>query len=111
SLYSASDAGQAGHKTRKVKVKGKGGKVTIKEIEYFDLGAVERKIKSAAKATTAWNKDLEKVADRVGGDVAEALAAMGEDGMKLAHKMATGSTKYINDMAKALRNLQATAKA
>jgi hypothetical protein len=63
------------------------------------------------KATTAWNKDLERVADRVGGDVADALAAMGEDGMKLAHKMATGSTKYINDMAKALKNLQATAKA
>jgi hypothetical protein len=36
---------------------------------------------------------------------------MGEDGMKLAHKMATGSTKYINDMAAALRNLQKTAKA
>lgn len=106
SLYSASDAGQAGHKTKKVKVKGK-----VKEVDYFDLGAVEKRLKSISKATTAWNKDLEKVADRVGGDVADALAAMGEDGMKLAHKMATGSTKYINDMAKALRNLQATAKA
>lgn len=111
SLYSASDAGQAGHKTKKVKVKGKKGKVTTKEVEYFDLSAVEKKIRSASKATTAWNNDLGKVADRVGGDVADALAAMGEDGMKLAHKMATGSTKYINDMAKALRNLQATAKA
>lgn len=110
-LYSASDAGQAGHKTRKVKVKGKHGKVTIKEIDYFDLGAVEKKIKSSAKATRAWNKDLEAVARRVGGDVADALAAMGEDGMKLAHKMATGSSKYINDMAKSLRDLQKTAKA
>jgi hypothetical protein len=107
SLYSASDAGSAGHKTKKVKVKG--GKT--KEVEYFDVTAVEKKIKSAAKATTAWNKDLEAVANRVGGDVADALAAMGEDGMKLAHKMATGSTKYINDMAKALRDLQKTAKA
>ncbi|MFD9004518.1 phage tail tape measure protein [Streptomyces sp. NPDC059582] len=110
SLYSASDAGSAGHKTKKVKVKSK-GKTTTKEVDYFDLGAVEKKIKSASKATTAWNKDLEKVADRVGGDVAEALAAMGEDGVKLAHKMATGSTKYINDMSAALRNLQKTAKA
>jgi hypothetical protein len=110
SLYSASDAGSAGHKTKKVKVKVKGKTVT-KEVEYFDLTAVEKKIKSASKATTAWNKDLEKVADRVGGDVADALAAMGEDGMKLAHKMATGSTKYINEMAKALKNLQKTAKA
>ncbi len=106
SLYSASDAGAAGHKTKKVKVKGK-----TKEVDYFDLGAVEKKLKSISKATTAWNKDLEKVAERAGGDVAEALAAMGADGMKLAHKMATGSTKYINDMATALRNLQKTAKA
>ncbi|QLJ06717.1 phage tail tape measure protein (plasmid) [Streptomyces sp. NEAU-sy36] len=110
SLYSASDAGQAGHKTKKVKVKVH-GKTTTREVDYFDIGAVEKKLKSAAKATQSWNKDLEKVADRVGGDVAEALAAMGEDGMKLAHKMANGSTKYINDMAAALRNLQKTAKA
>lgn len=110
SLYSASDAGQAGHKTKKVKTKVK-GKWQTKEVEYFDIGAVEKKLKSASKATLAWNKDLEKVADRVGGDVAQALAAMGEDGMKLAHKMATGSTKYINDMSKALRDLQKTAKA
>lgn len=102
SLYSPSDAGQAGHKTKKVKGK---------EVDYFSLSAVESKIKSTAKATASWNKDLEKVADRVGGDVSAALASMGEDGMKLAHKMATGSTKYINDMAAALRNLQKTAKA
>lgn len=106
SLFTASDAGQAGHKTKKVKVKGK-----TKEVDYFSLSAVESKIKSAAKATASWNKDLEKVADRVGGDVADALASMGEDGVKLAHKMATGSTKYINDMAAALKKLQATAKA
>ena len=111
SLFTASDAGQRGNKTRKVKVKGKNGKVTIKEIEYFDLSAVEKRIKATASATRAWNKDLEKVADRVGGDVAQALASMGEEGRKLAHKMATGSTKYINDMAKALRDLQKTAKA
>ncbi|MFD9249512.1 hypothetical protein [Streptomyces bottropensis] len=110
SLYSSSDIGSAGKKTRKVKVKGKGGKVTIKEIEYFDIGAVERKLKSASKATSAWNRDLAKVADRVGGDVAEALAAMGEDGVKLAKKMAGGSKKYIDQMAKALRDLQKTAK-
>ncbi|MFM9373278.1 hypothetical protein [Streptomyces sp. Da 82-17] len=106
SLYSPSDAGQAGNKTRKVKSKGK-----TKEISYFDLGAVEKKLKSTAAATRAWNADLEKVADRVGGDVAEALASMGKEGEKLADKMARGSTKYINDMAAALRGLQKTAKA
>ncbi|HEX5566744.1 MAG TPA: phage tail tape measure protein [Streptomyces sp.] len=106
SLFSPSDAGQAGRKTKKVKVKGK-----TKEIDYFDVAAVEKKLKSAAKATAAWNKDLERVADRVGGDVAEALAQMGEDGVQLAKKMANGSTRYINEMAKALRDLQKTAKA
>ncbi|MFJ7297546.1 hypothetical protein [Streptomyces collinus] len=111
SLYSGSDITSAGNKTRKVKVRGKGGKVTIKEIEYFDLGAVEKKLKSAAKATQAWNADLQKVADRAGGDVAEALASMGKEGMRLADKMANGSTKYLNDMSKALRELQKIAKA
>jgi hypothetical protein len=102
SLYSPSDAGQAGRKTKKVKGK---------DVSYFDLGAVEKKLKSASKATQSWNRDLEKVAERVGGDVAEALASMGVEGMKLADKMANGSTKYINEMAAALRGLQATAKA
>jgi hypothetical protein len=110
SLYSGSDASQAGHKTKNVKVKVK-GKWQTKEVEYFDLGAVEKKLKSISKLTVGWNNDLKTVADRVGGDVADALAGMGEDGMQLARKMAHGSTKYINDMAAALRNLQKTAKA
>lgn len=111
SLYSPTDAGQAGHKTKKVKVKDKGGKTTTKEVEYFSLAAVEKQLKANSKATKAWNKDLEKVADRIGGDVADALAAMGKDGVALAKKMASGSTKYINEMAAALRGLSATAKA
>jgi hypothetical protein len=102
SLYSPTDAGSAGNKTKKVKGK---------DVSYFDLGAVERKLKSASAATRTWNKDLEKVADRVGGDVAEALAAMGKDGVALTKKMANGSTKYINEMAKALRGLAAEARA
>ncbi|MER8003020.1 phage tail tape measure protein [Streptomyces sp. NPDC095613] len=110
SLYSASDAGQAGHKTKKVKVKSK-GKTTTKDVEYFDLKTVEKQLKANSKATQAWNADLAKVADRVGGDVAEALAAMGKDGVALAKKMANGSTKYLNEMAAALRGLAATAKA
>jgi hypothetical protein len=102
SLYSPSDAGQAGRKTRKVKGK---------DVAYFDLGAVEKQIRAASMATNAWNRDLQRVADRVGGDVAEALAGMGKEGVALADKMANGSTKYINDMAASLRNLQSTAKA
>ncbi|WP_030756538.1 phage tail tape measure protein [Streptomyces sp. NRRL F-5135] len=110
SLYSASDAGQAGHKTKKVKVKSK-GKTTTKDVEYFDLKTVETQLKANSKATQAWNADLAKVADRAGGDVADALASMGKDGVALAKKMAGGSTKYLNEMAAALRGLAATAKA
>ncbi|MFD8516604.1 phage tail tape measure protein [Streptomyces antimycoticus] len=111
SLYSASDAGQAGHKTKKVRVKGKNGKYTTKEVDYFSLSAIESKLKSTAKAANAWNANLTKVSDRVGADVAQQLASMGEDGVLLAKKMAHGSTKYINQMAKALRDLAKTAKA
>lgn len=106
SLYSASDAGSAGHKTKKVKVKGK-----TKEIEYFDVSAVEKKLISAGKATAAWNRNLEKVADLAGGDVADALAAMGKDGVALTKKMANGSKKYIAQMSIALRDLAKTARA
>lgn len=102
SLYSPSDAAQAGRKTRKVKGK---------EISYFDLGAMEKRLKTTSAMTRRWNADLAKVADRVGGDVADALAAMGTDGYELTKKMATGSVKYINDMAAALRGLASTARA
>ncbi|MFD9721019.1 hypothetical protein [Streptomyces sp. NPDC059076] len=102
SLYSPSDAGAAGRKTRKVKGK---------DVAYFDLGAVETRLKRTSDMTRRWNGDLAKVADRVGGDVAEALAAMGTEGYELTKKMANGSTKYINEMAAALRGLAATAKA
>ncbi|WP_052457550.1 hypothetical protein [Streptomyces sp. AcH 505] len=110
SLYSASEAGSAGNKTKKVTTKVKGKKVT-KEVDFFDLSTVESKLKSTSKATAAWNKDLQKVADLAGGDVADALASMGKDGIALTHKMATGSTSYLKQMSAALRGLAATAKA
>ncbi|MGW2843962.1 hypothetical protein ACWC5G_03100, partial [Streptomyces sp. NPDC001274] len=110
SLYSSSDAGQAAHKTKKVKYKVK-GKTKTKEVDYFDLGALEKKLKSNSKATATWSKNLTTVADRAGADVADALAAMGEDGVKLTAKMAKGSKRYVDEMAKALRGLAATAKA
>ncbi|MFI0822321.1 phage tail tape measure protein [Streptomyces sp. NPDC021098] len=106
SLYSSSDAGQAGHKTRKVKTKH-----GTKEVDYFSLKAVEQKLMSTAKAARAWNKDLSTVSDRVGSDVAEALANMGADGVALTKKMAHGSKRYIELMAKQLRDLAKTAKA
>lgn len=102
SLYSASDAGRAGHKTKKVKGK---------DVDYFDVSAVERKLWDLGKANVAWSRNLEKVADRAGTDVAQALAAMGEDGVKIAAKMATGTDKYVASMSMALRNLEWTARA
>ncbi|MFD8488619.1 hypothetical protein [Streptomyces sp. NPDC059712] len=102
SLYSPSDAGRAGHKTKKVKGK---------DVDYFDLGAVEKKLWKLGEATVAWNRNLEKVADRAGGDVARALASMGEDGMKLAEKMAKGTDKYVASMSIALRRMMQEARA
>ncbi|MGW5529381.1 phage tail tape measure protein [Streptomyces xanthochromogenes] len=102
SLYSPTDAGQAGHKTKQVKGK---------DVDYFDEGAVEAKLKANARANASWAANLAKVTDRAGKDVADALAAMGEDGVTLTAKMATGTTKYVNEMAAALRGLSTTAKA
>ncbi|MET7792167.1 hypothetical protein ABZS93_37440, partial [Streptomyces sp900116325] len=56
SLYSPTDAGSAGNKTKKVTTKGKNGKKTTKEVAYFDLSAVEKKLKSASAATRTWNR-------------------------------------------------------
>ncbi|MET7495102.1 phage tail tape measure protein [Streptomyces sp900116325] len=58
-----------------------------------------------------WRRDLATVARRAGRDVADALEAMGAEGIDLTHKMATGSSKYTKAMAKDLEKLAATAKA
>lgn len=110
SLYTGSDAGQAAHKTRKV-TKRKGKKTTTTEVSYFDEAALEKKLATSAATTRRWNADLTRVAERAGADVANALAAMGTDGITLTHKMATGTTKYVNQMAASLRGLAATARA
>jgi hypothetical protein len=107
SLYSPSDAASIGHKTRKVKTKG--GKV--KEIKYYDIAAVEKKLWDLGAATVAWNRNLEKVADRAGGDVARALASMGNEGVALAAKMAKGTDKYVASMSIALRRMMQEARA
>ncbi|KPC70900.1 hypothetical protein ADL27_53305 [Streptomyces sp. NRRL F-6602] len=107
SLYSPSDAASIGHKTRKVKTKG--GKV--KEVKYYDIAAVEKKLWDLGAATVAWNRNLEKVADRAGGDVAKALASMGNEGVALAAKMAKGTDKYVASMSIALRRMMQEARA
>ncbi|WP_438491884.1 phage tail tape measure protein [Streptomyces asiaticus] len=82
-----------------------------KEVEVFDLRLFEKNLRTSAARASRWRKDLATVARRAGQDVADALEAMGEDGVELTRKMATGTTKYVRDMANQLERLAGTAKA
>ncbi|WP_435059373.1 phage tail tape measure protein [Streptomyces sp. bgisy060] len=82
-----------------------------KEVEVFDLSRFEKNLDTAVRRTERWRKDLRTVARRAGQDVADALEAMGEHGIELTHKMATGSSKYLRDMASDLQRLGLVAKA
>ncbi|WP_149183321.1 phage tail tape measure protein [Streptomyces sp. TRM49041] len=82
-----------------------------KEVEVFDLSRFEKNLDTAVRRTERWRKDLRTVARRAGQDVADALEAMGEDGIELTHKMATGSSKYLKEMASDLQRLGLVAKA
>jgi TP901 family phage tail tape measure protein len=81
-----------------------------KEVEVFDLRLFEKNLRKSAARAASWRRDLATVARRAGKDVADALEAMGEDGVELTRKMATGSTKYVRDMAKQLEKLAGSAK-
>ncbi|MER6377362.1 phage tail tape measure protein [Streptomyces mirabilis] len=85
----------------------KGGK----ETEVFDLKLFEKNLEKAVKNAQRWRKDLATVARRTGQDVADALKDMGEDGVELTHKMATGSSKYVMEMTKDLEKLGVVARA
>ncbi|WP_329217009.1 phage tail tape measure protein [Streptomyces sp. NBC_01485] len=85
----------------------KGGK----ETEVFDLKLFEKNLDKAVKRAQRWRKDLATVARRAGQDVADALKDMGEDGVELTHKMATGSSKYVTEMTKDLEKLGVVARA
>ncbi len=91
---------------RKVKGKGK-----AKDKEVFDLALFEQNLRKASRRAAAWRIDLATVARRAGQEVADALEAMGEDGVELTRKMANGSSKYINTMAKDLERLAGIARA
>ncbi|MFG2956361.1 phage tail tape measure protein [Streptomyces sp. NPDC048291] len=82
-----------------------------KEVEVFDLSKFEKNLDKAERRSERWRKDLRTVAGRAGQDVADALEAMGEDGIELTHKMATGSSKYLKEMASDLERLGLVAKA
>ncbi|WP_372407402.1 hypothetical protein [Streptomyces luteireticuli] len=77
----------------------------------FDLDQFMKKLRAASRASIQWHKDLTTVARRAGQDVADALADMGEDGIKLTRRMASGSTKYVRSMSRELEKLAASARA
>ncbi|MEU2558436.1 phage tail tape measure protein [Streptomyces longispororuber] len=93
---------------RKVK-RGKGK--NRKEFEVFDLRLFEKNLDRAAHRAARWRRDLATVARRAGQEVADALEAMGEDGVQLTRKMATGSGKYLHAMIEDLKKLGVIAKA
>ncbi|MGW3657201.1 phage tail tape measure protein [Streptomyces sp. NPDC005151] len=77
----------------------------------LDLAKFKKNLHMSVQEARRWRKDLATVAHRAGQDVADALEAMGTDGIDLTHKMATGSSKYVRAMAKDLEKLAASAKA
>ncbi|MDJ0383200.1 phage tail tape measure protein [Streptomyces sp. G-G2] len=79
--------------------------------EVFDLGLFESNLRSSVSTAQAWRSNLTTVAQRAGTDVAKALEDMGDDGVELTRKMATGSTRYVQDMADQLKKLSASARA
>ncbi len=77
----------------------------------FSLSLFEKKLKSSARTMSRWRRDLATVASRAGTDVARALEEMGEDGVSLTRKMATGSSKYVRQMSRELRALADASRA
>lgn len=77
----------------------------------FSLTLFAKKLDASVSTARRWRKDLATVARRAGQDVADALEDIGEDGIALTRKMATGSSKYLQAMAKDLRALAAASKA
>ncbi|MEU5434526.1 phage tail tape measure protein [Streptomyces sp. NPDC020719] len=79
--------------------------------EVFDLGLFEQNLRTSVSAAQAWRANLATVARRAGTEVAKALEEMGADGIELTRKMATGSGRYVNEMAEQLKKLSSTARA
>ncbi|WP_411142314.1 phage tail tape measure protein [Streptomyces sp. x-80] len=77
----------------------------------FSLDLFAKKLHQSVSTAKRWRADLDTVARRAGQDVADALGDMGEEGVALTRKMATGSSKYLRSMAKDLRDLAAASKA
>ncbi|MFJ4412975.1 phage tail tape measure protein [Streptomyces sp. NPDC088925] len=77
----------------------------------FDLSNYIKQLNASVAATTKWRNNLTKIEKRAGADVAELLADLGEDGYSLVNRLATASTKTINDVAAKLKVLSGEVKA
>ncbi|MHA7956315.1 phage tail tape measure protein [Streptomyces sp. L500] len=78
--------------------------------ETFDLGLFEKNLNKSARTAEEWRKNLAAISRRAGADVSGALEQMGADSVDFVKKMASGSGKYVDEMAESLRRLAGTAK-
>ncbi|WP_367133239.1 MULTISPECIES: phage tail tape measure protein [Streptomyces] len=78
--------------------------------ESFDLGLFEKNLNRSARTAEEWRKNLAAISRRAGADVSGALEQMGADSVDFVKKMASGSGKYVDEMAESLRRLAGTAK-
>ncbi|MFJ3248452.1 phage tail tape measure protein [Streptomyces sp. NPDC086782] len=82
-----------------------------KKGDVIDLDKFAKNLHKSVERAQRWRADLRTVARRAGQEVADALEAMGAEGVALTRKMATGSSKYVKSMSADLKKLAATAKA
>lgn len=69
------------------------------------LAAYLKALNQANSRTRLWRNELAKIAKVAGEDVAAQLAAMGERGVDLVHRMATGTAAQMKQVAASLRSL------
>jgi hypothetical protein len=72
-----------------------------------DLGGYIADLRKSADRTERWRRDLVKIARRAGSEVAEALEAMGAEGVRLVSKLADGSEGQLRRYARQTRRLAA----
>ncbi len=68
------------------------------------LNDVADRLEKDNRARENWHKNLVTVSDRAGTDVARILSEMGEEGVRITAKMATGTDAEVARMARALRD-------
>lgn len=83
--------------------------------DYFkapivSLKEYQKELNKQVAGQKKWKGDLTKIAGIAGQDVADILRGMGDQGVDLVAKMAKGTKKEVEAMARTLRSLGPTAK-